>query len=150
MKNSEEMEQLLNRWIGELHKNAPDSIGDLLHFSVERCCAEAGDYVFCIETAQWMQNAFGTLHGGIISTIMDQGMGMLATCLMEQPGVTPSVQLNVTFHRPLNPGEKILLKIHVDTMTHTLLYLHAEASCMNEPDKLCASGTGIFFQKHFS
>lgn len=150
MSNSERMEKLLTQWIEELHQNKPDSIGDLLHFSVRQCDADAGDYVFEIGTAAWMQNAFGTLHGGIIATVMDQGMGMLATCLTNREGNTPSVQLNITYHRPFQPGDTILLKLHVDSMTKTLIHIHADARCKDTPEKLCATGTAIFYFKPFA
>ena len=97
-----------------------------------------------------MQNAFGTLHGGIIATALDQGMGMLATCLMNGQGLTPSVQLNITYHRPLVAGERILLKIYVESVTRTLIYMRGEAFQEAKPDKLCATGTGIFYFKPFA
>lgn len=150
MSQSEEMVQLLNHWIEELHRNKPDSIGDLVRFSVVSCDAEAGEYTFTVHTAAWMQNAFGTLHGGIIATVMDQGMGMLATCLTHGTGNTPSVQLNITYHRPFQPGDTIELKLHVDSMTRTLIHLHAEARKQGTPEKLCAAATAIFYFKPFA
>lgn len=148
--DAEEMKQLLEHWIAELHRHAPDSIGDLLHFSVKDCDPEAKNYEFLIGTEQWMQNAFGSLHGGIIATMLDQGMGMLATCLMHGQGITPSIQLNITYHRPLLPKKEILLKVHVDSVTKTLLHLRAEAMHSDAPEKLCVTGTGIFYYKPFA
>ena len=94
-----------------------------------------------------MKNAFGSLHGGIIGTILDQGMGMLATCLMDGKAITPTVQMNVTYHRPLMPGDEILLKIYVETLTRTLIYMRAEAMNAGSPERLCVSANGIFFVK---
>ena len=143
----EEMEQRLTYWIGQLHEHAPDSIGDLLRFQVGPCSPEAGEYSFLASTQDWMQNAFGSLHGGIITTILDQGMGMLATCLMEGTAITPTVQMNVTYHRPLMPGDGVLLNIHVETMTRTLIHMRAEATKEAQPDRLCVSATGMFYIK---
>ena len=143
----EQMRSLLTGWIEELHRHAPDSIGDLLHFQVVECDPEKGIYSFSLDTEGWMQNAFGTLHGGIIATALDQGMGMLATCLMNGQGLTPSVQLNITYHRPLVPGEKILLRIYVESVTRTLIHMRGEAFQEGTSGKLCASGTGIFYFK---
>ena len=143
----EEMEQRLSFWIEELHRRAPESIGDLLRFRVVSCSPEAGMYCFHVSTEQWMQNAFGSLHGGIISTIMDQGMGMLATCLMEGKAITPTVQMNIVYHRPLMPGDGVLLKIYVESITRTLIYMRAEAMNEEQPDRLCATASGVFFVK---
>lgn len=141
------METLLGHWIEELHKKAPDSIGDLLRFQVGPCRVEAGEYSFYVATGEWMRNAFGSLHGGIIGTIMDQGMGMLATCLMDGKALTPSVQLNITYHRPLMPQGRILLKVYVESVTKTLIHLRAEAADAARPEKRCVTATGIFFIK---
>ena len=146
----EQMKALLTGWLGELHRHAPDSIGDVLHFQVVECDPEKGSFCFSLDTEDWMQNAFGTLHGGIIATALDQGMGMLATCLMNGQGLTPSVQLNITYHRPLVPGERILLKIYVESVTRTLIHMRGEAFQEAKPDKLCATGTGIFYFKPFA
>ena len=145
----EQMRLLLTEWIGELHRHAPDSIGDLLHFRVAECDPVHGMYSFSLDTAAWMQNALGTLHGGIIATALDQGMGMLATCLMNGQGLTPSVQLNITYHRPLVPGKKILLKVYVESVTRTLIHMRGEAFQEGISGKLCASATGIFYYKPF-
>lgn len=142
------MEQSLHYWLAQLHENAPGTIGDMLHYTVASCDAENGDYVMYVDTEPWMRNAFGSLHGGIISTAMDQGMGMLATCLMDGKALTPTIQLNLTFHHPLLATNRMLLKIHVEAHTRTMLHLRAEARNEQEPDKLCASATGIFYIKY--
>lgn len=147
--DSQLMRELLTGWIAELHRHAPDSIGDLLHFRVVECDPQKGIYCFSLDTEGWMQNAFGTLHGGIIATALDQGMGMLATCLMNGQGLTPSVQLNITYHRPLVPGKKILLKVYVESVTRTLIHMRGEAFQEGISGKLCASATGIFYYKPF-
>lgn len=147
--DAQQMKSQLIDWVQELHRHAPDSIGDLLHFEVLDCDVAAGEYCFGIKTQTWMQNAFGTLHGGIIATALDQGMGMLATCLMNGAGVTPSVQLNITYHRPLIPGRKILLKVYVESVTRTLIHMRGEAFQEGAEGKLCATGAGIFYFKPF-
>ena len=143
----EEMEQRLSGWIQRLHEYAPETIGDLLHFRVGPCNPAAGEYSFLVSTADWMRNAFGSLHGAVINTILDQGMGMLATCLMEGTAITPTVQMNVTYHRPFQPGDEVLLKIYVETITRTLIHMRAEAVKQAQPDRLCVSATGMFFIK---
>ena len=145
--SAKEMEDRLSYWTQQLHARAPGSIGDLLHFRVGPCDPKAGDYSFLASTDEWMKNAFGSLHGGIIGTILDQGMGMLSTCLMEGKAITPTVQMNVTYHRPFAPGDEVLLKVHVESVTRTLIHMRGEAMRAMQPEKLCVSATGIFFIK---
>ena len=141
--DSESMKKTLTHWIGELHRHAPDTIGDILRFQLAECNAEAGEYSFLVETEPWMRNAFGSLHGGIIATMLDQGMGMLSTCLTGGEKLTPSVQLNIAFQRPMVAGKQVLLKVYVESMTRMLIHMRGEAF----QDKLCATGAGIFFVK---
>ncbi len=140
--------QALDACIALLHKRAPGSIGDMLHFQAGSCDEASRDYVLFAQTEPWMCNPYGTLHGGIISTIMDQAMGTLATCLTEGKALTPTVQLNVTFHHPLLSTQRTMVRLHVNAVTRTMLHLRAEASNEQEPQTLCASATGIFYVKH--
>lgn len=141
------MEQQLNHWLQQLHEYAPNSIGDMLHFEIGPCDVSGGSYTMRVGTEKWMCNAFGSLHGGMIATALDQSMGMLAMCLMEGKAITPTVQLNTTFHHFLVPGEKMLLHIYVEAHTKTMLHLRAEIMSEAAPERLCASATGIFYLK---
>lgn len=145
--DSASMKQMISHWIDQLHVHAPDTIGDLLHFQVVDCDSRTGSCTISVQTEPWMRNAFGSLHGGIITTAMDQGMGMLATCIMDGKAITPTVQLNTTFHRPIQPGRPLLLKIMPEARLKHLLHMRAEVCDAANPAQLCASATGIFFVK---
>lgn len=141
------MKQMISHWIDQLHTHAPDTIGDLLHFQVVDCDARAGSCTISAETQAWMRNAFGSLHGGIITTAMDQGMGMICTCMTDGKAITPTVQLNTTFHHPIQPGQKLLLKFIPESRTKNLIHMRAEVYESRSPSQLCASATGMFFVK---
>ena len=140
-------QQALEEVLHLLHEKAPDSIGGRLHLQVGDCDPQTGDYTLYAQAEPWMCNPYGTLHGGMISTMMDQAMGTLATCLTEGRALTPTVQLNLTFHHPLLPGQRTVLQLHVDALTRTMLHLRAAAYNEQEPQKLCASATAIFYIK---
>lgn len=145
--DSDGMKQMISQWIDRLHKSAPDTIGDLLHFQVVDCDARTGSCTISAQTEPWMRNAFGSLHGGIITTAMDQGMGMLATCMMDGKAITPTVQLNTTYHRPIQPGHQLFLKFTPEARTKNLIHMRAEVCDAQSPALLCASATGMFFVK---
>ena len=141
------MEQRLGYWLKLLHDRAPGSIGEMLQFEIGACDEAVGCYTLYASTEKWMANAFGSLHGGIISTALDQGMGMVASCMMEGKAITPTVEMNTTFHHFLVPGNRMLLKIYVVAHTRTMIHLRAEVMDESVPEKLCASATAIFFIK---
>ena len=140
-------EEKLERCLHQLHERAAGTIGEMLHFEIGECVSGSGDYTLYACTEPWMRNAFGTLHGGIISTGLDQGMGMVAACLVDGQAITPTIQMNVTFHHFLMAGEQMCLKIHVEALTRTMIHLRAEVFAQQNSGRLCASATGIFFIK---
>lgn len=141
----DELKRLLTIWLMELHEKAPGTIGDILNFRFADVQTGEGEYAFLCDTLPWMCNPTGTLHGGIIATILDQGMGMMANCMQLGQAIAPSVQLDVAYHRPLNPGDTILVRIFVTNVSRTLITMRGELFSSEKPDKLCASATGIYY-----
>lgn len=142
-----EMEQRLHDRIAQISREVPGSIGDILKFSLVNCQTETGDFELSCWTEPWMRNFAGTLHGGLCATILDQAMGFVSYCLKDGKGAAPTVQLEVDFLRPLIPGEEVLVKVHVVSETKTLMNLTAEAVLASHPDKICLSGSGIYYFK---
>lgn len=145
--STETMDQRLREWLDELHRRMPDTIGDLFRMKLVRCSVEKGEYVFSCETLPWMCNPTGTLHGGITATILDQGMGMVANCMLQGAAVAPSVQLDIGYQRPLTPGGNIIMKVYTVSASKSLMSLRAEIFQEAQLDKICASATGTYFVK---
>lgn len=143
------LEELTLR-IRQLHESAPDSIGDLLSFQALSCSRDRGEYVFRCMTFPWMRNVAGTLHGGMAASIVDQAMGYVAFCIKPGEGFTPTVQLQLSYHRPLFPGEPVIVKVSVFSQTKSLIHFSAEVFREKDMEKLCVSGTSVYFFKPFS
>lgn len=133
--------------IAELDNSVPGSIGEMMNFQVVEYDPEHNDLVMICETMPWMRNFAGTLHGGLCATILDQAMGLVSYCLKDGEGTAPAVQLGVDYHRPLHPGEQVIVKVHVVSVTRSLMNLTAEAFQASCPEKICLSGSGIYFFK---
>lgn len=104
-----DMETRVRNRIAEITREVPGSIGDMMHFTLLECDPEKGDYVMSCETAPWMRNFAGTLHGGLCATILDQAMGFVSYCLKPGEGTAPTVQMEIDYHRPLMPGESVIV-----------------------------------------
>ena len=141
------MEEAVRRRIAQISETVPGSIGDMMHFQLLECDPEKGDYTMSCQTAEWMRNFAGTLHGGMCATILDQAMGFVSYCLKPGPGTAPTVQIEVDYHRPLMPGEDVIVRVHVVTATRSLMNLTVEAVQASHPEKICLSGSGIYFYK---
>lgn len=140
----------LNLRIHQLHEVAPDSIGDLLAFRVVSCDRSQGEYVFRCQTFPWMRNAAGTLHGGMAASIVDQAMGFVAFCIKPGEGFTPTVEMQLSYHRPLFPGEPVVVKVQALSQSRSLIHFFAEVFREKGPEKLCVSGSSVYFFKPFA
>ena len=147
MTADERMLAAVRERIRELHAFAPDSIGDRLEFRVISCSGGGGECLFECRTSDWMRNAFGTLHGGMCATVMDQAMGFVAYCVKPGEGITPTVQMQVEYHSPLIPGKSIFVRVQVVSAGKTLIHMAAQAWQTDREDTLCLSATGLYFYK---
>lgn len=131
------------RLTGEL---APATIGEALHFTLLLCDAERGEYVLSCRTDGWMRNALGTLHGGITATALDHAMGVIANSIRSDKGFAPTVQLQVSYHRPVTAGQELRLRVQVVSVSSKLTHLTAQVFSASEVESL-ASATGIYYFK---
>jgi uncharacterized protein (TIGR00369 family) len=135
----------LRKYIEVLRSNYSGTIADMLKFDVVSCDEENDNYVLRCKTEPWMCNHYGTLHGGICATILDQAMGMVCSCLKKGYGTCTTVQLESDYHRPIPTGDDILVQVHVMSVTRVLINLTAEIIHPDKPDKFAVTGSGIFF-----
>lgn len=139
--------ELVRKRIAQASEAAPGSIGDILRFEVLHYDHKENVYTMRCKTESWMRNFAGTLHGGMCATILDQAMGLIAYCVKPGEGTAPAVQLSVHYHRPLIPGEWVLVKVRVVSITRSLISLSGEAMGCDRPEKICLSGSGTYFYK---
>ena len=147
MRIHEDMEQRLLTRLEQLHTLGGGTIGDMLQLRLTGCDVAKGEFRMVCATGKWMRNIAGTLHGGMCATVVDQAMGFVAHCCKKDAGTAPTVQLSVDYHRPLVPGEDVLVKVKIISVSRNLMRFTAEAYRAAEPDKLCLTGSSIFFNK---
>ena len=136
--------EAIRQTIEGLHALAPDTIGDQLQFALTNWDEATGEYTFRCETAPWMANAAGTLHGGLSAAIVDQAMGFVVYAIQPGTGFSPTVQMQLSYHRPLIPGRPVTVRVWVVTRGKALMHLRAEAAEAENPDKLCVSATAVY------
>lgn len=137
----------VNRYITRLHEIAPGSIGDQLGLEVLGCDEASGEILLRSRSELWMRNGHGTLHGGLCATIADQAMGTVAYCFKQGDGIIPAIELHLNYHRPLMPGEGVLIKVWKVSATKTLIHMRAELYRESTPDKLSISASATYFFK---
>ena len=144
---NESLEHLVRRRMEYLQKHLQDTISAMVHLELVKCDEANNDYVIKGTPAPWMINFHGTLHGGMCATFVDQAMGHMAFCLKPGPGITPTIDMSIKYHRPLMADDEILMHVHLVSQTKTLISLSCEAYRASAPDKICISATATYFYK---
>jgi len=93
------------------------------------------------------EGAPGYAHGGAVSTILDDALGMLLFVL-RRPAVT--ARLEVDFRRPAYLGRPFEVEAWVDKLEGRKLWMVAE---LREDGELIAEGRGLFVEvdpEHFA
>ena len=142
-----DLEEKLKVRLEQLHSLVPGSIGDQMQLELVSCEPAEGLYVMRCKTADWMRNIAGTLHGGMCATLVDQAMGGVAYCAKPGEGIAPTIEMNVTYHRPLIPGEDVVIHVRLESATKHLMHLSAKAYRADDPNKACIAATGVYFYK---
>ncbi len=147
MERTKNLEEALRLRLVQLHTLAPGSIGDQMNLELVSSEPQAGIYTMRCQTQDWMRNIAGTLHGGMCATLVDQAMGCVAYCAKPGEGIAPTVEMNVLYHRPLIPGEDVIIRVELRSVSKHLMHLASEASLAKEPDKVCIAATAVYFYK---
>ena len=142
------LEEKLRNRLTEIRERTPDSIGAMMEYELLQCDGERGEVTFRCRTLPWMRNIPGTLHGGMCATILDQAMGFVAYCAKSGEGTAPTVQLTVNYHRPIIPGDYILVNVQILSASKSLMHLRSKAYREENPEKICLSGNSVFFNKN--
>ena len=104
---------------------------------------EDGDYI--VSTWHPEHNYQGwvdTMHGGILSTLIDEVCGWVVTRKLQTSGYT--VQLNVKFRKAVPTREpELTIRAKVSKQVRNLAYISAEIT--NSKGELCNEGEAIYF-----
>ena len=147
MEATVDLEQTVRDRLAAIHTLAPGSIGAQMDYELLDCDPQAGEYTLLCRTMPWMRNIPGTLHGGMCATVVDQAMGFIAYCVKRGEGTAPTVELQVSYHRPLIPGEDVVVKVKVVSVTRSLMRFSSEAYQAGKPEKVCLTATATYFNK---
>ena len=83
-----------------------------------------------------------TLHGGILSTLIDEVCGWVVTRKLQTSGYT--VQLNVKFRKAVATSERLLtIRARLARQVRNLAYISAEI--LNSNGELCNEGEAVYF-----
>ena len=101
--------------------------------------AEPGRAALYIDIEPFHLNGNGTLHGGVLATLIDNAMGLATAALVRVRIAT--TQMNVHFLAQVSTGRVVCKGVVVHRTRRTAT---AEAKVYDEAGNLVAMGTGAF------
>ena len=136
------MRKIRNPWLHKEGYNcfgcAPDNpIGLHMEFF------EEGDNILCFWRPQdHFEGWVGVLHGGIISTLIDETAGWVVTRKLQAAGMTS--KLDITFRKPITSNEvQVTVKAHLAERRRSLAVINVVVE--NAHGEVCAEGQAIYF-----
>lgn len=134
--------RIINPWSGHPKYNcfgcAPNN-----PFGLHMVFYEEGDYIVSIwQPGQNYQGWVDTMHGGVLSTLIDETCGWVVTRKMQTSGFTTS--LSVKFRKAVSTNEpRLTIRANIVKQMRNLLFIHAEIS--NAQGELCVEGEATYF-----
>ena len=66
-------------------------------------------------------------------------------CQKESAEVAPTIEMNLSFHRPVLIDSTILMNIRILSVTRHLIRMSGQIAMEDAPDKICVSATATFY-----
>lgn len=96
---------------------------------------------------QWQVNGLGTLHGGIVNTMMDLAMSMVVYCFSRQ-SIPPTISMTTNYLRPIPMEDYILIRTRLTSLGKRNATAYCEAIVPKTGKVACtAIGTYAVLEK---
>lgn len=143
----EAVSERIRQVISQRREQAGGAFGGQLHFAFRGYDPAGREYLLTARTEGWMRNIDGVVHGGFCAALADHAMGIVSNCLREGVQIAPTIQLQISYHRPLPPEEEVLIRVRLLSATSRLIHLSAEVSRLQMPETICFSCNATYFCK---
>ena len=90
----------------------------------------------------WELNPSGTLQGGLLTSMMDMVMGVMAR-YYRKSRMTATVQISVSFMKTVPSGARVRIRAKADKIGSRLIFLRTEAYAAGS-DEAAAGATATF------
>ena len=96
---------------------------------------------------QWQVNGLGTLHGGIVNTMMDLAMSMVVYCFSRQ-SIPPTISMTTNYLRPIPMEDYVLIRTRLTSLGKRNATAYCEAIVPKSGKVACtAIGTYAVLEK---
>jgi len=137
-----EMEQ---RVMAELERrNQRSDINQMMRLSFAGCSAAERCLELKHQVADWEANTMGTMHGGLISFLLDATMAIACRAYTGDQ-LTPTLDIHINFLRPVKQDAVVCSRAVVIHAGRSIVNLTAELWTESR-DRLSATASAAFFR----
>ena len=138
------MEQVKTEdWLREelafINGKMASTLNGRLKAELESCDDARQELTLKFPLQDWQVNGLGTLHGGMMSTMLDMTMGLLGRYCRGVQDVT-TVTLDVRFLRPAPAGRTVRVCAQAEKTGHRILFLRAGLSDAETGEQFASAG----------
>lgn len=117
-------------------------INDMIQPQLANCDYDKRELAMRFHASEWELNPMGTLHGGLMTLMIDMTSGLLVRFFRASMKAV-TVQLSVNFLGSVEKEDDILVHAHLDKLGKRVAFLHAEI-IVEKSQKLAATATCTF------
>lgn len=100
----------------------------------DHCGIRTDDAATRLQTDERHENAGGTVHGGLLVTMLDSAMGSAVADVLDQGQKTATVDLSVTFLEPGSVGDALVARARIVRRATNLVFTEASVAAEGSAD----------------
>lgn len=123
-----------------VREKEPHRLNNMIGLTLLNCSRKDQFTEFEFVPDDWCRNGYEGVHGGVISSVFDTGMGLTSEVYTQKFVSTSSLQ--ISFLRAML-GSRFRLKVRLTHVGRRVVNLYGEISDMKD-EKICANCLGTF------
>jgi len=131
-------EAWLEKELKFINTEMASTLNGRLKGELESCNAEAQEIVLKFPLEQWLVNGLGTLHGGMVTTMMDLVMSMVVFCFSRK-NIPPTISMTTNYLRPIPMDGYVFIKARVTSLGKRNATAYCEAVIPSSGKVACTS-----------
>lgn len=108
-----------------------------------KCSASEKSLTIYYDVEKWELNPQGIMHGGMITTAVDNTYGMLTHFYAGNKFIT-TVEMSMHFLKPLFEGDRLEITVKANSVGKTIINLSAEGRIKNKENILAVTSSSTY------
>lgn len=124
------------------HRRLGHDINQMMEVSFVECSALERSLTLCHTMTAWEVNPQGTMHGGLITYLLDAAMA-IANRSYTGDATSPTMDIHVNFIRPVLQGSRVFVRATLLQVGRSCVTARAEL-WTGERERLCAAASALY------